>query len=73
MRFNARKPKGLRSVTLSVDINGRLIKRFKVAGSRRPLTTIRRLPSGRFRVAVIGVAANGNAFEDERTFHRCGK
>jgi hypothetical protein len=73
LQFHARKPKALRSVTLGVDINGRLIKRVKVAGKRRPLTTIRKLPSGRFRVAVIGIAGNGSAYEDERQFRRCGK
>jgi hypothetical protein len=73
LRFHARKPKALRSVTLGIDINNRLIKRVKVAGKRRPLMTIRKLPSGKLRVAVIGITGSGSAYEDERTFHRCAK
>jgi hypothetical protein len=73
LQFHARKPKALRSLTLGININNRLAKRVKVAGKRQPLTTIRKLPAGRFRVAAIGIAGNGSAFEDERMYSRCGK
>ena len=71
LRWRLRKPTALRSVTLAIDVNNRAIKRVKVAGRKRPLTTIRRLPSGRFRVAAIGIGRNGSAYEDERTYRHC--
>jgi hypothetical protein len=73
MRFNLRKPNGVRSMLLSIDVNGRVIRRIRVAGKRQPLVTIRKLPKGNLSVRVIGITSSGSAFEDSRVLHRCAK
>jgi hypothetical protein len=71
LRFHLRKPKAVRSLTLRVDINGRVIRKKKVVGKRRPQVAIGKLPKGSFHVEVIGTTAGGVTFEDSRLYHRC--
>jgi hypothetical protein len=71
--FQLRRPTAVRSLALNIDVNGRVIKRITVAGKRRPLVVIRKLPKGNVSVRVIGITRSGSAFEDSRVFHRCGK
>jgi len=73
LQFRLRKPKGVRSLTLSINVNGRVLRRIKVAGNRQPLVMIRKLPKGDLSVRVIGVTGSGGAFEDSRVLHRCAK
>jgi hypothetical protein len=70
LRFQIRKPKGVRSVRSYININGRFLKRIGMVGKRGPLVTIGKMPAGRFRVQVIATRGT-STFEDSRLYHRC--
>jgi hypothetical protein len=73
LRFQLRKPKGVRAGTVHIDIDGNQVRQLTVSGRRRPLVVLRKLPSGSFHVEVILTSRNGSTYEQSRLYRRCGK
>ncbi len=63
-------PKGLKAVSVEIQINGKRSFFGKLHG-RHTTINLRGLPKGTFKVAMIVVAANGQTYEDVRTFKTC--
>jgi hypothetical protein len=65
-----RAPKGVKLVSVEVQINGKLKKRGKLS-KRATTVSLVGLPKGTFRVALITKSSKGKIYEDIRTFHTC--
>jgi hypothetical protein len=65
-----RAPKGVKLVSVEVQINGKIVKRGKLSKHATSVSLVG-LPKGTFKVALITRSATGKLYEDIRTFHTC--
>jgi hypothetical protein len=65
-----RAPKGVKLVSVEVQINGKFVKKGKLSAHATTVSLIG-LPKGAFKVALISVSSKGQVYEEVRTFHTC--
>jgi hypothetical protein len=67
--IHPRAPKGVKLVSLEVQINGKAVHAARF--TKGVAVSLVGLPKGTFRISVILKTAGGQAYEDTRTFHTC--
>jgi hypothetical protein len=65
-----RAPKGVKLVSVEVQINGKFIKKGKLNKHATSVSLVG-LPKGTFKVALITTSSKGKVYEEVRTFHTC--
>ncbi len=65
-----RAPKGVKLVSVVIQINGKTVKTGKLSKDKTTVSLIG-LPKGTFRVSLITRSSKGKIYEDIRTFHTC--
>jgi hypothetical protein len=65
-----RAPKGVKLVSVVIQINGKTVKTGKLSKDRTSVSLVG-LPKGTFRVSLITKSSTGKLYEDIRTFHTC--
>jgi hypothetical protein len=65
-----RAPKGVKLVSVEVQINGKFVKKGKLSKHATTVSLIG-LPKGTFKVALIAISSKGKVYEEARTFHTC--
>lgn len=65
-----RAPKGVKLVSVEVQINGKFVKKGALNAHATGVSLIG-LPKGTFRVALITTSSKGKIYEEVRTFHTC--
>jgi hypothetical protein len=65
-----RAPKGVKLVSVVIQINGKTVKTGRLSKDRTSVSLIG-LPKGTFRVSLITKSSTGKLYEDIRTFHTC--
>jgi hypothetical protein len=65
-----RAPKGVKLVSVEVQINGKFVKKGKLTKHATTISLVG-LPKGTFKVALITTSSTGKLYEDVRTFHTC--
>ncbi len=65
-----RAPKGVKLVSIEVQINGKFVKKGKLSKHATTVSLVG-LPKGTFRVALITKSSKGKLYEEVRTFHTC--
>ena len=65
-----RAPKGVKLVSVEVEINGKLVKKGKLSNHATSVSLVG-LPKGTFKVALITRSSKGKVYEEVRTFHTC--
>jgi hypothetical protein len=65
-----RAPKGVKLVSVVIQINGKTVKTGKLSKDRTSVSLVG-LPKGTFRVSLITRSSTGKLYEDIRTFHTC--
>jgi hypothetical protein len=65
-----RAPKGVKLVSVEVQINGKFVKRGKLSKHATSISLVG-LPKGTFKVALITTSSKGKIYEEVRTFHTC--
>jgi hypothetical protein len=65
-----RAPKGVKLVSVEVQINGRTVKKGKLSNHATTVSLVG-LPKGTFRVGLITRSSRGKVYEEVRTFHTC--
>jgi hypothetical protein len=65
-----RGPKGVKLVSIEVQINGKFIKKTKLSKHATTVSLVG-LPKGTFKVALISTSSKGKIYEEVRTYHTC--
>jgi hypothetical protein len=65
-----RAPKGVKLVSVVIQINGRTVKTGKLSKDKTTVSLVG-LPKGTFRVSLITKSSKGKIYEDIRTYHTC--
>jgi hypothetical protein len=65
-----RAPKGVKLVSVEVQINGKRASLGKLVKGAATINLIG-LPKGAFKISLIATSSKGQTFEDVRTFHTC--
>lgn len=65
-----RAPRGVKLVSVEVQINGRFVKRVRLSDHATTVSLVG-LPKGTFKVALITTSSKGKVYEEVRTFHTC--
>jgi hypothetical protein len=65
-----RAPKGVKLVSVEVQINGKFVKKGKLNEHATSVSLVG-LPKGTFKVALITTSSKGKVYEEVRTFHTC--
>jgi len=65
-----RAPKGVKLVSIEVQINGKFVKKAKLSKHATTVSLVG-LPKGTFKVALITTSSKGKIYEEARTFHTC--
>jgi hypothetical protein len=65
-----RAPKGVKLVSVEVQINGKFVKKGKLSKHATSISLVG-LPKGTFKVALITTSSKGKIYEEVRTFHTC--
>jgi hypothetical protein len=65
-----RAPKGVKLVSVEVQINGKLVKKGKLNDHATNVSLVG-LPKGTFKIALITTSSKGKIYEEVRTFHTC--
>ncbi len=65
-----RAPKGVKLVSVTVQINGRTVKTGRLS-NRATSVSLVGLPKGTFKIGLITKSSKGKIYEDIRTFHTC--
>jgi hypothetical protein len=65
-----RAPKGVKLVSVEVQINGKFVKKGKLNAHATSVSLVG-LPKGTFKVALITTSSKGKIYEEVRTFHTC--
>ena len=65
-----RAPKGVKLVSIEVQINGKTVTRGKLSKNGTTVNLVG-LPKGAFKVALITKSSKGKTYEEVRTFHTC--
>ena len=65
-----RAPKGVKLVSIEVQINGKTVTRGKLSKNGTTVNLVG-LPKGAFKVALITKSSKGKIYEEVRTFHTC--
>ena len=65
-----RAPKGVKLVSVVIQINGKTVKTGRLSKDRTSVSLIG-LPKGTFKVSLITKSSTGKLYEDIRTFHTC--
>ncbi len=65
-----RAPKGVRLVSVEIQINGKTVKTGRLSKDRTTVSLVG-LPKGTFKVSLITRSSTGKLYEDIRTFHTC--
>jgi hypothetical protein len=65
-----RAPKGVKLVSVEVQINGKFVKKGKLNKHATSVSLVG-LPKGTFKVALITTSSKGKVYEEVRTFHTC--
>jgi len=65
-----RAPKGVKLVSVEVQINGKFVKKGALNKHATSVSLVG-LPKGTFKVALITTSSKGNIYEEVRTFHTC--
>jgi len=66
-----RSPRGVKLVSVEVQINGKFIKRVKLSSHGGTPVSLVGLPKGTFKVALITKSSKGKTYEEVRSFHTC--
>jgi hypothetical protein len=65
-----RAPKGVKLVSVEVQINGKFVKKGKLDKHATNISLVG-LPKGTFKIALITTSSKGKIYEEVRTFHTC--
>jgi hypothetical protein len=65
-----RAPKGVKLVSVEVQINGKFVKKGALNKHATSVSLVG-LPKGTFKVALITTSSKGKVYEEVRTFHTC--
>jgi hypothetical protein len=65
-----RAPRGVKLVSIEVQINGRFVKRGKLSHHATTVSLVG-LPKGTFTVSLISRSSRGKLYEELRTYHTC--
>ena len=65
-----RAPKGVKLVSVEVQINGKFVKKGRLSKHATSISLVG-LPKGTFKVALITTSSKGKIYEEVRTFHTC--
>jgi hypothetical protein len=65
-----RAPKGVKLVSVEVQINGKTVKKGKLSDHATNVSLVG-LPKGTFRVGLITRSSRGKVYEEVRVFHTC--
>jgi hypothetical protein len=65
-----RAPKGVKLVSVEVQINGKRVSKGKLSNHATNVSLVG-LPKGTFKVALITKSSKGQTYEEVRTFHTC--
>ncbi|HEY5229897.1 MAG TPA: Ig-like domain-containing protein [Solirubrobacteraceae bacterium] len=63
-------PKGVKLVSVEIQINGKTVKKGKLSKGGTTVSLVG-LPKGTFKVGLITKSSTGKIYEDIRTFHTC--
>ncbi len=63
-------PKGVKLVSVEIQINGKTVKKGKLSKGGTTVSLVG-LPKGTFKVGLITKSSTGKIYEDVRTFHTC--